>query len=76
MGWIATSIGKRVASIAGGILLLIVLSWAKGLFRGDRGLSTPDGAPVPRGRLVLSIDGAATPARGELGGDAPWRGRA
>ncbi len=68
MGWIATSIGKKVASIAGGILLLIALSWAKGLFRGDGGVSTPDGAPVPRGRMILSIDGVAT----EIADVAAW----
>jgi hypothetical protein len=57
MGGVSTSIGRKIASIAAGILLLIVLSWAKGLFRGTPGMSAPDGPPPP-GRLVLKLDGA------------------
>lgn len=58
MGGIASSIGKKVASIAAGILLLVVLSWVKGWFRGPRALAGPDGPPVPAGRMVLLLDGA------------------
>ncbi|MCC6741102.1 MAG: hypothetical protein IT452_18825 [Planctomycetia bacterium] len=68
MGWPATSIGKRIASVAAGILVLVGLALAKGLLRGPGRAAAPGGAPVPPG--VLALSGGAGPV--DLQGVEAW----
>jgi hypothetical protein len=58
MSEFVATVGKKLASIAAGILVLIGLSWARGCFsRGTDG-PAPSGPPVPAGRFILKLDGA------------------
>ena len=55
-------IGRKIASIAAGIFLLVALSWAKGWFRG------PDSRSGPDVEIRLKVAGAEKTLTGRLEG--------